>query len=90
MNVRTFLTFLALPVSAMTWTAMPAIAAQQPGATEKSDEQEIVCRRLEETGSLVKKTKVCLTRAQWRRSTQNHSKYAEELADGLRTKPGGR
>jgi hypothetical protein len=65
----------------------PAVLAQSGSKASSADSEKLVCRKVAETGSLVKKTKVCLTRAQWSRSSENHQKYGEELQDGLRTRP---
>ena len=68
---------------------LPAPLLAQAGqiAVTPPDSQKLVCKKKSETGSLVKKTKLCLTRAQWSRAADNHKKYAEELQDGLRTRP---
>ena len=41
----------------------PEAAAKAPQPADK-----VVCKRFEETGSLVKKRKVCYTRAKWQQS----------------------
>lgn len=86
---KTTLSFVALPAVILGAAAVPAVAAEQAAKAEASDGERIICRKMEDTGSLVRKTKVCLTRDQWRQSGDNGEKYARELADGLRTKPGG-
>ena len=87
MNAYTLVTILALPLFAMGWGAAPAFAAGQEAKVEQSVGQQIVCRKLDDTGSLVKKKKVCLTRQQWVRSQQNNARYAQQLADELRSRP---
>lgn len=55
---------LAAPASAQTPAPATAPAAQPPAAASS----ELICRRVEETGSLVKKKKKqCYTREQWDR-----------------------
>lgn len=54
--------------------AEPAQAAgsEPRAATEnKSPDEQVRCRKIEVTGSLVKKGKVCRTIAEWRRIQQN-------------------
>ena len=53
--------------------ATAAIASAQqssgqsgPGAT-KADPNEVVCRRIQDSSSLARRTRRCLTRAQWDR-----------------------
>lgn len=52
--------------------AAAAASAQQasglsgPKATER-DPNEVICRRIQESGSLARRTRRCLTRAQWDR-----------------------
>lgn len=60
---------LIIAAMAATVVAIP-VAAQDPPAAQaqaKADPAtEVVCRRVEETGSLVKKKKkICHTRAEW-------------------------
>ena len=87
MKARKLLIFLAWSVSALTWSAVPATAAENSAKNEKLVGQKIVCRKLAETDSLVRKKKVCLTRQQWSRAEQNGAKYAQQLADELRSRP---
>jgi hypothetical protein len=75
------LALLALPGAALS-------AGETSAVTEKKPEK-LVCRKLSETGSLVKKNKVCLTRAQWERSQSYHSEYGAKLQDDLRGRPAG-
>ena len=57
---------VALGMAAPALAQAPAPAAAQPQATASSS--ELICRRVEETGSLVKKKKKqCYTREQWDR-----------------------
>lgn len=57
---------LGMAAPALAQAPAPAPAAGQPQATASSS--ELICRRVEETGSLVKKKKKqCYTREQWDR-----------------------
>ena len=66
----------------------PALAADQP-TNASADQEELVCKKVLETGSLVRKTKVCLTRAQWEKQARGHSQYGRDLQEALSTKPCG-
>lgn len=57
---------LALPVgaNAQTAAAQPAPAAAKPSDAEQD---RIICRRVEVTGSLVKRGKVCKPASEWAR-----------------------
>lgn len=69
----------------------PAASAQPQtvAGTTQTPVEKLVCKKITETGSLVKRHKVCLTRAQWDRSQENHRQYGEQMADRMRTRPGG-
>ena len=60
------------------------LAQPEQPATEKK-----VCKRVSETGSFARVTKVCLTKAEWEGSARGHQGYAQDLQNKLRTKPGG-
>jgi hypothetical protein len=68
--------------------AVPAAAPALQAATDAS-KAKLVCKKVAETGSLVKKTKVCLTREQWEGSATRHQDYGRDLQDTLRSKSGG-
>jgi hypothetical protein len=76
---------LAIPLLLM---SLPAAAPALQAATDASKEK-LVCKKIAETGSLVKKTKVCLTREQWEGSATRHQDYGRDLQESLRAKPGG-
>ena len=71
--------------------ALIAAPAQASGGTSEAsaDQEELVCKKVLETGSLVRKTKVCLTRAQWEKQARGHSQYGRDLQDALSTRPCG-
>jgi len=47
----------------------------------------IKCRRLEETGSLVKKARVCRTNEQWKVSSSNNNQNARETVEAMTRAP---
>ncbi len=69
--------------------AMPGAASAMQAKTAEKQPDKMVCKKVGETGSLVKKTKVCLTRSQWERSATRGSEYSRELQEGLRGRPSG-
>jgi hypothetical protein len=68
-----------------------AAGAAQAAETEASKAQgeKRVCKSVAETGSLVKKTKVCLSQAEWQRSGDKHRDYGRDLQQKLMSKQGG-
>ena len=62
--------------------AMPTIAASGTAPTDTTlapPEEKKICRGSIETGSLIKKRKTCLTKAQWDATCAVHPTAAEEL-----------
>jgi hypothetical protein len=53
------------PVASAPAFAQSSPAPQQPAAKQARDPNEIVCERVEETGSRLSAHKVCMTRSQW-------------------------
>ena len=74
-------------LSSLMIASSPA-AAQQAEAKPEAAPEKLVCKKVLETGSFVKATKVCLTAKQWRRSATTHREFGEKLQDELRSRPG--
>ncbi len=97
MNVRTLAlltvaAFAAVPALALTQadTAAPAEATQAKGpASDANDETRVRCRRVEVTGSLIKRGRVCRTVRQWRESSQNSNDNARKMVEEQTTRQGG-
>jgi len=53
-------------VTAAIASAQQSSGQSGPGAT-KADPNEVICRRMRDTGSLARRTRQCYTRAQWER-----------------------
>lgn len=73
--------FAGAPVVLATETAPPVEATADEG-------EKVVCKRIEDTGSRVRKTKVCHTKAEW----DAQEKGAQETLRGIQQKgvqPGG-
>lgn len=71
------------PLTAGSDTAKPAKSA----ATDP--DQVVKCRKVEVTGSLVKKGKVCKTVAEWRAISENGNVLARKLVEDGTSRPGG-
>lgn len=63
-------------------------AATPPAATPDPMDK-MVCRRLVETGSLVRAKRECHTKRQWAYLDEQNQTAARSLVDDTRTKPGG-
>lgn len=62
-------------------------AAKQSAATSPDD--QIKCRKVEITGSLVKKGRVCKTVAEWRAIMENNNNLARKMVEDGTTRAGG-
>ena len=70
----------------------PAVMAKEtyvdPAPTEKLDPRDpnyMRCRKILETGSLVKKQRICKTNAEWARASEDAQKIADDLIGRNRT-----
>ena len=63
------MTLLAFSVALAAQAATP-VQATSPATAPRSAKAKLICKRFEETGSLVKKRKVCHTAADWARLQQ--------------------
>lgn len=78
--------------------AAPALAQTPPAptpapapttSTTPDPDQEIRCRRVEVTGSLARRERVCKTIAEWRRLAQAGNDTARDIVDASRGRPSG-
>ena len=69
-------------------TAAPNVAPTGASAATTAD-SKLVCRRFAETGSFVRKTKVCRTRADWRRIEEQAREDGRALQTRISTEQGG-
>lgn len=58
--------------------AMPALAEDQP-KLDRNDPSAVRCKRLEVTGSLVRKERICKTNAEWRAISEQQNRDADDL-----------
>ncbi|TSB01853.1 hypothetical protein [Sphingorhabdus contaminans] len=83
--------FAATVILAMSLIAAPAFskddATQTTGATDP--DLVIKCRKVEVTGSLVKKGKVCKTAGEWKRIQRNGNRTARAIVESGNICSGG-
>ncbi len=77
-----------LGAAAALMTSIGAMAQDAASQTPAFDDK-IVCRKIKETGSLVRKKKMCFTQAEWDRLAEAEHKGVGKLVDDLSGKPGG-
>lgn len=76
-----FVTLIGMTLQA----ASPAAGVQAVTA----DDGKPVCRRQSETGSLVRRTKTCRTKAEWRRIEQGAQETGRGMQSQLAVQSGG-
>ncbi len=86
--------YIVLVVAFASFAAVaPATASNQDTAVSKSEaadpDQKIRCRKVEVTGSLVKRGKVCKTVAEWRAIFENGNYLARKMVEDGTTRSGG-
>lgn len=64
----------------------PATATAAPAA---DPDQKVKCRKIEVTGSIVKKGKVCRTIAEWRATQDSHNSAARRMVEDNTGRPSG-
>jgi hypothetical protein len=85
MNASTKVLLLVGLVAAEASIAVAQNSADRP----RSDADRPICRRIPETGSLVKARRQCFTRAEWDRIAESQRKGASRMIDELTGKPSG-
>lgn len=58
--------------------ALPAMAEDKP-KLDRNDPNATRCKRLAVTGSLVRKERVCRTNAEWRATSEQQNRDADDL-----------
>lgn len=64
-----------------------ALPAASSAATDPNE--EVRCRRIEVTGSIVRKERVCKTRGEWRRLADSGNGVARSIVDYSTGRPSG-
>lgn len=63
---------------------------EKADAVSSTDPDQVIrCRKIEVIGSLVKKTKVCKTVAEWRAINDNNNYLARRMVEDGTTRPNG-
>ena len=57
--------------------------------TKADDPDRLICKRFQETGSLVRSQKKCFTKAEWDQIAEMERRGWEKTRDELTTRPGG-
>lgn len=78
-------------VLAMSLVAAPAFSKDDATQTTAANDPDLVikCRKIEVTGSLVKKGKVCKTAGEWKRIQANGNRTARAIAESGNICSGG-
>jgi hypothetical protein len=69
--------------------AAPALGQTPAPAPSDLDDNRIICRKIGETGSLVRKQKQCFTRAEWDRIAESQRRGTVRMIDELTSKSSG-
>ncbi len=77
-----FVTSLLAAAAMQATTPTPATPAKDPGS-------ERVCKRIEVTGSIARKERVCKTRAEWTRLAESGNSVARAIIDHGTGRPAG-
>jgi len=86
--------YIVLAVALGSFAAVgPAAASNEgvraPESQVTDPDQKIKCRKVDVTGSLVKRGKVCKTIAQWRAIFDNNNELARKMVEDGTTRAGG-
>lgn len=63
--------------------------AQSGGASGTGQNERLICRRMQETGSLVKGRRQCFTKAEWDRIAESQQSGWGRAIDEMRNRPAG-
>lgn len=87
MGSMKFLLAFAIGSASLAGSAFAADPA--PTTPAASDANKVICKKTLETGSLVRKTKQCFTKAEWDMIAEVQRRGNEKMVDGLSTRPSG-
>mgnify|MGYP005670982043 FL=1 len=68
----------AVIASSLFVMSMPALAEDKP-KLDRNDPNAVRCKRLDVTGSLVRKERICKTNAEWRAISEQQNRDADDL-----------
>ncbi|MFC3711306.1 hypothetical protein ACFOMD_01910 [Sphingoaurantiacus capsulatus] len=69
--------------------ANSAAPAARVTTVSSGDDQQIICKKHLETGSLVRKAKRCFTKGEWERIAESEVRGTRRMVEELRTRPSG-
>lgn len=73
----------------MPMTSAPLFAKDAAANDTATDDNKIRCRKIEVTGSLVRKTKVCRTVAEWREISDKGNRNVRDIVESGQVCAGG-
>lgn len=76
-------------ITAVTAAMLASTAQAAPTVTPPAAPEKMICRRFGVTGSLVKKRKVCYTKAQWARLNMEEGIAARNFVQENQNRPPG-
>jgi hypothetical protein len=82
------LSLAAVSAAPLAAQSLPPQSVPEQSAAH-ADPNKIVCKRFADTGSLIKKSKVCRTRAEWSKATEDAQKEGERLLSRSVSVPNG-
>lgn len=82
---------LLLSVAAISLGAFAPVLAEPPvpGERRAKGSERLICRGRTETGSHVRRRRVCLTAEQWRRHDDSWREFGRQMQDDNRGAPNG-
>ena len=83
---------LTAALMVVAFAPLAPVSAAPETAAEKLDPKDpnyVRCRKIQVTGSLVKKERICKTNAEWARASEDAQKNAEDLIGRNRTGTNG-
>jgi hypothetical protein len=83
MRLVTILILAALPLAVA--QGAPPPSPEQNGKLARDDPNYVRCRQIGETGSLVRKQKICRTNAEWKRASENGARTASDILENGRS-----
>lgn len=86
--MKTLVRFVGLGL-AMVLTTQAIQAAQEQRSGSGAKDGRLICRRIVETGSLVKAQRQCFTREQWDRIASKGRDDTQTMRDYLSSRPAG-
>ena len=84
--VASVVTLFEMPLAAQP-VAPPVVVGATGSAVDPG--AELICRRVKETGSLVKSKKACHTKSQWSYIDDQHQRFGRQMVQDGTSRPAG-